>query len=205
VVGFGLMFGLTSAGWFGSSLFGHDFSAPGQGWSATFFVFQAAFCATAATICSGAIAERTRFGSYLVVSALLTTLIYPVFGHWAWGSGLLGAGNEGWLQRAGFIDFAGSTVVHSVGGWAALAAALIAGPRIGRFADDGTPQRIAPHNLVLVFLGALILFFGWFGFNCGSTLGLTPDLGGIALNTMLAAASGALSATGISAWRHEAG
>ena len=194
--GFGLMFGSSYNGMFGTTDFAVDFG--GEAWIAAFFVFQAVFCGTAATIDSGAVAERTRFESYLVVSALVSGLIYPVFGHWAWGSFLHGE-EQGWLEAMGFIDFAGSSVVHSVGGWVALAGVIMIGPRIGKFDKDGNPRKIPPHSLLFVYLGAFILFFGWFGFNCGSTLAASADIAGIAVNTLLAGCFGGLGGA-ISSW-----
>ncbi|EAQ80733.1 ammonium transporter [Blastopirellula marina] len=194
--GFGIMFGASYYGLFGASDF--CFSVGDNPWLAVFFVFQAVFCGTAATIDSGAVAERTRFVTYLTMSLICSALIYPVYGHWAWGSFFHG-GAGGWLEQLGFIDFAGSTVVHSVGGWVALAGVICIGPRIGRFAKDGAPRKIPPHNLLMVFLGTFLLFFGWFGFNCGSTLAATTDIAGIAANTMLAACFGGL-ATSVLSW-----
>jgi Amt family ammonium transporter len=191
VVGFGIMFGGSLGGVIGGSNFLPDIAS--DPWRAAFFVFQAVFVGTAATIDSGAVAERTRFSAYLVVSFMTSTLIYPVFGHWAWG-GLLSGEAQGWLELRGFVDFAGSTVVHSIGGWVALAGIMVVGPRVERFAEDGTPKRIPPHNLVLVYLGTFILFFGWFGFNAGSTLAAVPAIAGIVMNTILAAAFGAIIA-----------
>ena len=193
VVGFGLMFGTDIAGLFGSSLFCMgEFDGTGDGqWAWTFWFFQSVFCATSATIVSGAVAERTDFKAYIIASALISGIIYPVSGHWAW-SGLFGGG--GWLGEMGFVDFAGSTVVHSVGGWAALAGALVVGPRLGKYSKDGTARAIPGHNIPLAGLGVFILWFAWYGFNCGSTT--TPDgtLGYIAANTGLSAACGGLGA-----------
>ena len=193
LVGFGAMFGASRGGWIGSGwmLFGRT-----EPWVETFFVFQAVFVGTSATIVSGAIAERTRFGSYLILSTLVSVLIYPIFGHWAWG-GLLLPDQQGWLEARGFVDFAGSTVVHSIGGWVALAAVILVGPRSDKFDRNGKPRKIQPHSLQLAYLGVFILFFGWFGFNGGSTLEATPDIGGIVLNTALAAVAGAVSAGAI--------
>jgi len=191
-VGFGLMFGATGTGWFGTSgFFLSDFSPGGDPWVLAFWMFQAVFCATAATIVSGAMAERTKFVGYLVYSALLSAIIYPVFGSWAWGS--LFNGN-GWLENLGFIDFAGSTVVHSVGGWVALAGAIVLGPRIGKFTKDGRIKPIPGHNLPLAALGVFILWLGWFGFNPGSTTAANKDIAMIFVNTNLAAAAGAILA-----------
>ena len=152
---------------------------------------------TAATIDSGAVAGRTKFSSYLVISCLITGIIYPVFGHWAWG-GLFYGDQAGWLEARGFIDFAGSTVVHSVGGWMALAGIIAIGPRRHKFDDQGRAKYIPPHNMTLAYLGTFILFFGWFGFNCGSTLEASPAIAGIAVNTMIAACFGCLSSSALS-------
>ena len=191
LLGFGLMFGTSAGGWIGTDgfLLGEigDYSTE---WSYTFFFFQAVFAATAATIVSGALAERTAFNSYLIFSVLITAFIYPVFGSWAWGSLFNGSG---WLEGLGFIDFAGSTVVHSVGGWAALAGAMVVGPRAGKYID-GKPQLIKGHSLPLAALGVFILWLGWFGFNAGSTTTGDTSIALIALNTFLAAGAGATAA-----------
>jgi len=191
-IGFGLMFGATSTGWFGTSgFFLSDFTPGGDPWVLAFWMFQVVFCATAATIVSGAMAERTKFVGYLLYSAILSAVIYPIFGSWAWGS--LYNGN-GWLEGLGFIDFAGSTVVHSVGGWAALAGTIVLGPRIGKYAADGTVRPILGHNLPLAALGVFILWLGWFGFNPGSTTAASTDIAMIFVNTSLAACAGAVFA-----------
>ncbi len=190
LVGFGLMFGQTN-GLFGTTLFGLAGVEDTADWNWTFLIFQTVFAATAATIVSGAMAERTKFVSYLVYSFFISLLIYPVFGSWAWG-GLLDGG--GWLETAGFLDFAGSTVVHSVGGWLALAGAIVLGPRLGKYAPDGTPKAIPGHNLPLAALGVFILWFGWFGFNPGSTTAGDGFIGYIAVTTNLSAAAGAVAA-----------
>ncbi|MEH6549837.1 MAG: ammonium transporter [Pseudomonadales bacterium] len=192
LVGFGLMFGASRAGWFGSSGFSLDFFSQSSFLSA-FFLFQVMFCGAAVTIMSGAIAERMRFSSYLIVTVLVSALIYPVFGHWAW-AGLDTGEALGWLNGMGFVDFAGSSVVHSVGGWTSLAVLLIIGPRIGRFAADGTPQRLNPSNLSLATLGAVLLFIGWLGFNGGSTLAMNGQVSGIMVNTVIGGSIGAISA-----------
>lgn len=197
-LGFGLMFGQSWGGWVGTDrFFSGDLDHPGE---AAFFLFQMVFCGTAATIVSGAIAERTRFVVYLGITVMVTGLIYPVFGHWAWG-GVMGGG-EGWLQRLGFIDFAGSTVVHSVGAWTALAALLVIGPRLGAF-DARFPLR--GFNLPMASIGTLILWFAWWGFNGGSTLRVGASLPGILLNTNLAGAAGGLAAYGYALWVHRTG
>ncbi len=195
-IGFGIMFG-TSNGFFGTDGFMlSDYSADGDPWTLVFWLYQVVFAATAATIVSGAMAERTKFIGYIAYSAVITAIIYPVFGSWAWGSLFHGSG---WLENLGFIDFAGSTVVHSVGGWAALAGTIVLGPRIGKFSSTGKPQAIPGHNMALVALGTFILWFGWFGFNAGSTTAANSDIAGIAVTTNLAAAAGALAAM-ITAW-----
>ena len=165
LIGFGLMFGKTN-GLFGTTLFGLSGVEPGADWNWTFLIFQTVFAATAATIVSGAMAERTKFAGYLAYSFFITLFIYPIFGSWAWG-GLLDGG--GWLEKLGFLDFAGSTVVHSIGGWLALAGAIVLGPRIGKYGPDRKPKAILGHNIPLAALGVFILWFGWFGFNPGST------------------------------------
>jgi Amt family ammonium transporter len=207
VLGFGLMFGdgngiLGLHGWF---LQGPDNSpATGDAYSGVFsslnwtgvplaakFFFQLVFAGTAATIVSGAVAERIKFISFIVFSFVLVAGIYPIGGHWAWGGG--------WLSKLGFIDFAGSTVVHSIGGWAALVGAIMLGPRIGKYASDGSVRPIPGHNMSLATLGTFILWLGWFGFNPGSTMAAdAAAFTKIALNTNMAAAAGCLSATAIS-------
>ena len=196
-VGFGLMFGVSETGWFGTSgFFLSDFSAGGDPWVLAFWMFQVVFCATAATIVSGAMAERTRFTGYLAYSVLISAIIYPVFGSWAWGSLLNGGG---WLENLGFIDFAGSTVVHSVGGWAALAGSIVLGPRLGKYDKDGNIKPILGHNIPLAALGVFILWLGWFGFNPGSTTTADKSIAMIFVNTNLAAAAGAVAAM-VTSW-----
>lgn len=188
-VGFGLMFGASSSGLFGTD---HFFvSLETSPWLAAFFLFQAAFCATAATIDSGAVAERSRFATYLILSFIVSVLVYPIFGHWAWGS-LFNGESKGWLESLGFIDFAGSTVVHSVGAWVGLASVMLIGPRIGKFNADGTANYFQPSNLPLSYLGTFILLFGWFGFNCGSSLSVNSDMAAIAVKTLLSGCFGGL-------------
>ncbi len=190
LIGFGLMFG-KSNGLFGMTLFGVSGVEPGSDWNWTFLIFQTVFAATAATIVSGAMAERTKFVGYLAYSFFITLFIYPIFGSWAWG-GLLDGG--GWLENSGFLDFAGSTVVHSIGGWLALAGAIMLGPRLGKYGPDGKPKAILGHNIPLAALGVFILWFGWFGFNPGSTTTGDGSIGYIAVTTNLAAAAGAIVA-----------
>lgn len=203
IIGFGLMFGATKTGFFGTSDFmlsfvgyGDDFDT--QQWPFTFLMFQTVFAATSATIVSGAMAERTKFSAYLVYSVFISAFIYPIFGSWAWG-GLYHGG--GWLENleTPFLDFAGSTVVHSVGGWLALAGAIVLGPRLGKYGPDGKARAIPGHNLPLAALGVFILWFGWFGFNPGSTTTGDGSIGYIAVTTNLAAAAAAVSAM-ITSW-----
>jgi len=196
--GFALMFGTSQSGLFGGSHFMMEVSSTVP-WPMAFFVFQAMFCTTAATIVSGAAAERMRFNAYLIVSAFGAGLIYPLFGHWAWG-GAFSAG-QGWLAERGFVDFAGSTIVHSVGGWMALAVILVIGPRQGRFERDQAVRAMPGSNLPLAMLGGLLLMFGWFGFNGGSTLTFDARVPGIIANTLLGALAGIGGAMGLSWWR----
>ena len=193
LVGFGLMFGPSWSGWVGLGLFGALDQIGADASLLAFVLFQIMFCATAATIVSGAVAERMRFVAYLAMSALVSLLIYPVFGHWAWG-GVLG-GDAGWLGSLGFVDFAGSTVVHSVGGWVALVAVLMVGPRRGRFPATGEPAVIPAGNLPMAMLGGLLLYLGWMGFNGGSLLAFTDAVPGVIVNTTMAAVAG--SAVGL--------
>lgn len=188
MVGYGLMFGDNVTGWFGESHYLLNTAEPGE---YSFLLFQMMFAATCVTIASGAMAERTQYGTYLVGAFFICLFIYPVYGSWVWGSFY---GGEGWLASLGFIDFAGSTVVHSVGGWIALAGIIILGPRLGRFSEEGKPRMISGHNLTLVSLGGFILWLGWFGFNGGSTTEATPEIGLINLNTHLAATTGIVGA-----------
>jgi len=191
-IGFGLMFGVSASGWFGTTgFFLGDFTPDGDPWVLAFWMFQVVFAATAATIVSGAMAERTKFSGYLVYSIVISALIYPIFGSWAWGSLYKGGG---WLEGLGFIDFAGSTVVHSVGGWAALAGAIVLGPRMGKYTRDGGIRPILGHNMPMAALGVFILWVGWFGFNPGSTTAASKDIAMIFVNTNLAAAAGAVLA-----------
>ncbi|NET34567.1 MAG: ammonium transporter [Cyanothece sp. SIO1E1] len=196
VLGFSLMFG-NGAGFVGGGgyfLSGEPATYGLDGGTLTisvFFLFQAAFAGTAATIVSGAVAERVKFVDFLIFSILLTGIAYPITGHWVWSG-------DGWLGGMGFSDFAGSTVVHSVGGWAALVGAAFLGPRIGKY-QDGQPSAIPGHNLSLSMLGCLILWIGWFGFNPGSELAASEAVPYIAVTTNLAAAAGGISAT-ITSW-----
>ncbi len=188
LVGFGVMFGPSFGGWMGSGEYAMSFSE-GLAWPTVFFVFQVMFAGTAVTIVSGAVAERLKFGAYLLVAVLVAGFTYPIFGHWAWNGLQFGEAN-GWLGQLGFYDFAGSTVVHSMGGWTALALLLILGPRIGRFPKDGPPKKITGSNLPLAAMGALLLWIGWLGFNGGSTLSIGPSVGRVIANTILAGSVG---------------
>lgn len=187
-VGFGLMYGDSAGGFIGTSNF--FLSEVPIGIEGAFgyvdFLFQLMFAAAAATIVAGAVAERLKFSTYIIYSCIMTAIIYPISGHWHWGGG--------WLSQLGFIDFAGSTIVHAVGGFASLIAAYILGPRIGKFNKDGSSNVIPGHNLTLTALGVFILWMGWFGFNSGSTLSsMNPGLAFVAVTTTLSAAAGAVS------------
>jgi Amt family ammonium transporter len=187
--GFAIMFGPSD--W---SLIGNPFFsvADGNFPLLSFFAFQLVFCGTAATIVSGAVAERTPFYTYLIITVLVSILIYPVFGRWAWGN-LFFPENTAFLADRGFIDFAGSSVVHATGGWVALAAIIVIGPRRGKFGRGGLPRSIPGHNAVLMSLGAIILWVGWIGFNAGSTLVGSLDFARIISNTIVAGAFAGLS------------
>lgn len=199
ILGFGIMFGngnalLGTTGFFVSPGTGELYSS--LAWTSVptlaAWFFQLVFCATAATIVSGAMAERTRFSSYLIFSFLISIIFYPMVGHWIWGGG--------WLADLGMLDFAGSTVVHSTGAWFALAGVIVLGPRLGKYSSEGKPLAIPGHNLMLATLGVFLLWFGWFGFNPGSTMGAAVnDISLTAANTNLAAAAGAIAAGG-TAW-----
>jgi len=180
LLGFGLMFG-ASNGFIGTSWFGFSYTQgyEADGWPFTFFCFQLVFAATAATIVSGAMAERTKFIAYLLYSVVISLVIYPISGGWAWNY-LFGGYNgdtSGWLGDMGFLDYAGSGVVHMVGGFAALAGAMVLGPRTGKFGSNGEPRAIPGHNLPMGMLGVFILFLGWIGFNAGSTTSAIVDIG----------------------------
>lgn len=187
LVGFGLMYGADLMGLVGTTGFAltgadtFDFGIPLEG----FWFFQAVFAATCATIVSGAMAERTRFSTYLFFTVIIAAVIYPVVGHWVWGGG--------WLSQLGFVDFAGSAVVHGVGGVAALVGAAMVGPRLGKYSGRSV-NVIFGHNIPLGAIGVLLLWFGWFGFNPGSTLsGTTPDIAAIAVTTLLSGSAALLS------------
>ena len=185
IVGYGLMFGTSGGGWIGMSLFWPDKLDSA---AAMTLFFQLMFAATSATIVSGAVAERMHFSAYLVASIVMTAFIYPVFGHWAWNP-------NGWLKQLGFADFAGGSVVHSVGAWCSLAGVIALGSRLGRFGKDGESRDIPGHNLPMVTLGGFILWLGWFGFNGGSVGDVgKANVGLVLLNTHLGGCSGAVGA-----------
>ena len=189
LVGFGIMFAGSGAliGGFAPFMSGDFSSILPDGiplW--VYAVFQTVFCATAATIVSGSMAERTKFSAYCIYSAAISLIVYPISGHWIWGGG--------WLSQLGFHDFAGSTAVHFVGGITAMLGAWMLGPRIGKYGKDGKARAIPGHNLTAMALGVFILWFCWFGFNCGSTAEASLRLGDIAVNTNLAAAAATLTA-----------
>ncbi|MFN3197078.1 MAG: ammonium transporter [Bradymonadia bacterium] len=200
LVGFGLMFGTSAGGFIGSDNFMLSSFTQDKAdtpYQLAYFLFQAMFAATAATIASGTMAERTKFSSYMLYSVVLTALIYPVVGHWAWNG-------DGWLASLGFMDFAGSTVVHSVGAWAGLVGCWMLGPRHGKYLKtrDGKyiSRAIPGHNIPMGALGVFILFFGWFGFNAGSTVsGTDATIPAIAVTTLLSGAAGAV-ATMVVTW-----
>ncbi len=203
LLGFGIMFGTSYNGIIGTDLF---FFKTDVSEYQTYFVFQAMFVATAATIISGAVAERMKFVGYLIVTVLSTGIIYPIIGHWAWSSSYLMKAsmseetkyligdtiNKGWLSKLGFIDFAGSTIVHSVGGWIALAGVLVLGARIGKY-SKANKGKFTGSSFPLAILGTLILWFGWFGFNGGSNGAMDETVPLILINTFLAAAFGLLT------------
>ncbi|MFK8185067.1 MAG: ammonium transporter [Phormidesmis sp.] len=201
-VGYGLMFGFS---WQGAIGFNHFFPNSTQAtalWTGSFFLFQAMFCSTAVTILSGAAAERIRFKVYLVITILISGIIYPVFGHWVW-NGLKQGMASGWLAQNGFVDFAGTTVVHSLGGWCALAAVLMIGPRMGRFSRKRHFEESASADLPFAFLGTMLLWFGWFGFNGGSNLAFNQQVAVITINTLMAGAAGLITPIAIMEWQRQ--
>jgi len=185
--GYALMFGLSQSKLIGTDQFFLPFDDNTN--TIVFFAFQVMFCGTAVTIVSGAIAERVRFGAYMVISIVVAGLIYPIFGHWAW-NGIDTGVATGWLNQSGFIDFAGSTVVHSVGGWVALATLMIIGARSGRFPKNQPAQKIPASNLMIATTGVMLLWFGWFGFNGGSSLALDDVAIRALINTVMAGSAG---------------
>jgi Amt family ammonium transporter len=202
LIGYNLMFGTDLGGFIGKpTLFYNDNGVDGIANQAS-LIFQTVFAATAATIVSGAIAERTKFSTYIVFTIIITAIIYPISGHWIWGGGWLSS------MSTPFHDFAGSTVVHSVGAWVGLAGAIVIGPRIGKYGKNGKVNAIPGHNLTLGALGVFILWFGWFGFNGGSQLAISGEgnattVASIFVNTNLAAAAGALAAMSVTWIRHK--
>lgn len=200
VFGFAIMFGEDVGGFIGmGDLMSNSNEVDGIPFKAS-LIFQTVFAATAATIVSGAIAERTKFSAYLIFSVIITAFIYPISGHWIWGGG--------WLSEMGFHDFAGSTVVHSVGAWVGLAGAMIVGPRLGKYSANGKSNAIPGHNLAFGALGVFILWFGWFGFNAGSQLAASGEdnataIAHIFLTTNLSAVSGAMMALIVSWFRYK--
>lgn len=200
--GYGIMFGLSQAGWFGTSNFflsaqvENSLAMSKTSSAIAFFLYQAMFCGTATTIISGAVAERLKFSAYLLIAILVSGIIYPLFGHWAWN-------DEGWLKQLGFIDFAGSLVVHTVGALVSLATLILVGSRQGRFDSSGKVNEIQGTNLPFAVLGALLLWVGWLGFNGGSTLAFDNRVPAIILNTLIAGVAGMLVAILYSQWRYD--
>ncbi len=188
LIGFTLMFSPSLGGIIGID-FGYSSKILNSSWDLAYFTYQAMFIGTAATIVSGAVAERMKFSSYCIVTITLTTLVYPVFGHWVWGNTFYSS-NQPWLAELGYMDFAGGTVVHSLAGWVSLAAVIIIGPRIGKFTEDGEAVKIPGHSMVLATAGALILYVGWIGFNAGSTRASSNELALIIMNTVIAGSFG---------------
>lgn len=205
-VGFAFMFG-TATGITGLFIGFENFFLMGAAYDVStmeLWFFQLVFCATAATIVSGAMAERTKFSSYIIYSIVISALVYPIYGHWVWGGGWLNASDFMVALGGGYgaLDFAGSGVVHAVGGFMALAGAFLLGPRIGKYKKDGTPIAIPGHSITLAMLGVFILWFGWFGFNPGSTLAATElRISIVAVNTALAGAAGAMVTMLLTWWR----
>ncbi len=192
-IGFALMMG-TATGITGLMIGLNGFFLWGDAYDVAtieMWFWQMVFCATAATIVSGAMAERTKFSTYFIASLIVTAFIYPIYGHWMWGGG--------WLSQLGALDFAGSGVVHCVGGFIALAGAWLVGPRVGKYRKDGTPVGIPGHSITLAILGVFILWFGWFGFNPGSTVAAQANIALIAVTTNLAACTAGLAAM-VTAW-----
>lgn len=191
LIGFAMMFGASAGGFVGWSSELAFFNTQ-EDWSLTFFVFQVVFCGTAATIVSGAVAERMRMSGYIVCTLSIAVIIYPVSGHWAWG-GLLNGSDEPWLAGMGFMDFAGSTVVHSVGAWVGLAGAIVLGARDGKFDENGKARTLHGHSPVLATMGTVVLWVGWIGFNGGSTTSGTGAFASIVANTVVAGSVGGVA------------
>lgn len=196
IVGFAFMFGSSKLGLIGATNF-----IPGMSKNlildlSVFLLFQTMFCSTSATIVSGAVAERMKYSSYIICTVIISSIIYPIFGHWAWGGLQPSAVSDGagWLYKLGFVDFAGSTVVHSVGGYVGLAGIIILGARKGRFPENGKPKEIQGCDIPMAVAGVFVLWFGWIGFNGGSTLALTNDVPEIIMNTCIGAGAGMIAA-----------
>ena len=189
-IGYSLMYSYAEGGsaWIGNLdlLFKPDIASNADGYAASDWFFQMVFCATAATIVSGAIAERTKLVGYIAATAVVTAFIYPISAGWGWGSG-------GWAANWGVRDYAGSNIVHACGGWCALAGAIVVGPRLGKYNEDGSSNAIPGHNLVLATLGVFLLWFGWYGFNPGSMLSQSTGIAFVATTTTLSAAGGGLA------------
>lgn len=190
IIGYSLMYGPSVGGVIGQPFFG-IMGTSGDVSLNVYWFFQAVFAATCATIVSGAVAERMKFGVYLGFCLVMCTVIYPVTGHWIWNT-------DGWLSSLGFTDFAGSTAVHAIGGFSALVGAKLVGARNGKYPHRGSVKTIPGHSIPLGALGVLLLWFGWFGFNAGSGLDAKADIGLVAVNTILAGAAGAIGAMGLS-------
>lgn len=192
LLGYGLMFGPSVGGWIGMVGTGDGLGSPhglGSPRGYAIFLYELMFCGTAVTMVSGAVAERMRFAAYIAVALFISGPLYAVFGHWVW-NGLDSGALHGWLGQAGFVDFAGSAVVHGVGGWAALALVMIVGPRHGRFDEQGRAVEIPASNQPMTMLGVILLWVGWLGFNGGSSFGLSEDTPLVLINTVLGASSG---------------
>jgi len=187
LVGYGLMFGSSVGGWFGGTGFASDLSTSGDG--AIFFLFHALLAGASVTIMSGAVAERLRFSWYIGLAVAISVFVYPFVGHWMWNE-------EGWFAQLGFTDFAGSTVVHGVGGWAGLAVIIVLGSRIGRF-DGGETQQLSGSNVPFASLGALLLWVGWIGFNGGSLSAFDGRVVGVVSNTAIGGAAGLVTALAV--------
>lgn len=189
-IGYAFMYGENGNGFIGwdtNMLFMEVADKGADNATSAAWFFQIVFAATAATIVSGAMSERTKLVGYVAYSVLITAFLYPITGHWIWGS-------NGWLSSIGMRDFAGSTVVHSVGAWAALAGTIMVGPRLGKYTKDGIAKAIPGHNLPMATLGTFILWFGWYGFNAGSTLATVDGIAHVAVTTTLSAAAGGVAA-----------
>lgn len=205
IVGFGFMFGQSWLGIIGVSDFFLSGSSPNATYlGAAFIFYQLGFAGCAVTIVAGGTAERSDLTTHLLIAAVIAAVIYPVFGHWVWGN-LYYPEQNGWLMKLGFMDFAGSSVVHGVGGWVTLAGIWAIGPRQGRYGPDGKPRALGGNNVPMAALGTFILWFGWFGFNGGSLLRVNADIGAVILKTNFAAAAGGLTSYLYARWRQPQG